>query len=367
VTRAPYYSGDGVTLYTGDAARVLSELPDASAHCVVTSPPYWGLRDYGTGSWVGGDPACAHSAGRGTDPAQTRRPGVGYPASAAHRGGNPRVCRRCGAFRSDAQHGLEATPRDYVDALRAVFAQLSRVLAADGTAWLNLGDCHSAGRPGRAAAVPEKNLLGMPWRVAFALQEDGWIIRNAVVWHKVNGMPEAVTDRLSRRYELLFLLVRQPHYHFDLDAIREPFAGPADDVRPAAAADGTAGVGKYADLAAFACRPPGAALRPTGRRHTAGHPHGRNPGDVWALPTRPLKAAHFAAFPVDLPLRCIAAGCPPGGVVLDPFSGASTTGLAARSLGRAFVGIDLNPAFHDIALDRLGLAHGHAGAERSAP
>jgi site-specific DNA-methyltransferase (cytosine-N4-specific) len=179
---------------------------------------------------------------------------------------------------------------------------------------------------------------------------DGWILRNAVVWHKPNAMPQSVRDRLSCRYETVFLLVRRSRYYFDLDAIREPVAGTTGR-----AAAGGRGAGKYGDVSAFRKAPPGPALRPTGARHESTHHEGRNPGDVWTMPTRPLRAAHFAAFPVDLPLRCIAAGCPPGGTVLDPFSGAATTGLAARRLGRSYVGIDLNPAFHDIALDRLGL------------
>jgi site-specific DNA-methyltransferase (cytosine-N4-specific) len=226
----------------------------------------------------------------------------------------------------------------------------------------------------RTRALPRKNLIGMPWRVAFALQADGWILRNAVIWHKPNAMPESVRDRLSNRYEMLFLLVQQQHYHFDLDPIREPLA------RPEALSEGiviggankgrhggrgatarrrgnsTYGHAKYTATDAFPTDPPGAALRPTGRQYTAAHVRGKNPGDVWSLTTRPLRAAHFAAFPVDIPLRCIAAGCPLGGTVLDPFSGAATTGLAALQLGRSYIGIDLKAAFHDIALDRLGLA-----------
>jgi site-specific DNA-methyltransferase (cytosine-N4-specific) len=398
MTRRPYYTGQHVTLYTGDALEVLAELPDASAHCVVTSPPYWGLRDYGTGTWTGGDPRCAHSVGRGTDLAQPMRPGVGYPASPAHRGGDPRTCRRCGALRQDRQYGLEPTPQDYVDALRGVFAQVRRVLVDTGTIWLNLGDSYSAQPPGnatdamrrsslsgksaaatlrdsvraadvdRSRMVPRKNLLGMPWRVALALQSDGFILRNAIVWHKPNAMPESVTDRLSARYEMLFLFVKQQRYWFDLDPIREPL------VRPEALGEGIviggakgrhAGIdatarrrghtvyGKYRDTTPFTRHRPGDAVRPNGRRHATTHPRGKNPGDVWRLPTRPLRAAHFAPFPVDIPLRCIAAGCPPEGVVLDPFSGAATTGVAARQLGRAFIGVDLNPRFHDIGIDRL--------------
>ena len=210
----------------------------------------------------------------------------------------------------------------------------------------------------------------MPWRVAFALQADGWILRNAVVWHKPNAMPESVRDRLSNRYEMLFLLTRQPRYHFNLDPIRTPLARPearGQGIMIGGTGKGTHAwrgstarrrghttYGKYTDTSPFTTAP-GQALRPTGRQHTAAQPTGRNPGDVWTLATRPLPEAHFAAYPVDIPLRCIAAGCPPGGLVLDPFSGAATTGLAALQLGRRYLGIDLNPAFHDIARRRLGL------------
>jgi site-specific DNA-methyltransferase (cytosine-N4-specific) len=394
----PYYAAQDVTLYAGDALEVLADMPDASVDCVVTSPPYWGLRDYGTGRWVGGDPRCAHSVGRGSNIPQSKQPGVAYPASAGHRGGDPARCRRCGAVREDRQYGLEPTPQDYVDTLRAVFTQVRRVLVDTGTIWLNLGDSYSAQPPGRTAdpmrtstlsgtstarvlrdsvraagvdrsgAMAQKNLLGMPWRVALALQADGLILRNGIVWHKPNAMPESVRDRLSARHETLFLFVKQQRYFFDLDAIREPLSRPealGEGIVIGGAKGRHAGIGatarrrghtiysKYTAHPAFARRAPGESTRPTGQRHSAAHPRGKNPGDVWSIPTRPLRAAHYAPFPIDIPLRCVAAGCPPGGVVLDPFSGAATTGVAAHQLGRAFIGIDLNPAFHDLGISRL--------------
>ena len=204
-----------------------------------------------------------------------------------------------------------------------------------------------------------KNLLGLPWRVALALQDDGWTIRNAIVWHKPNAMPESVRDRLNCRYELLFLLVKSRHYWFDLDPIRVPHATAA------------------ARRCAGSRRPPGSPVtgrRPGDRRplkygtHTReviaarrygdsrcgrAHPNGRNPGDVWSIPTRPYRGPHFAAFPPEVPARCIKAGCKPGGLVLDPFCGSGTTGLAALRLGRRFTGIDLSPAFAALAAERL--------------
>jgi site-specific DNA-methyltransferase (cytosine-N4-specific) len=213
--------------------------------------------------------------------------------------------------------------------------------------------------------------MGMPWRVAFALQSDGLILRNAIVWHKPNAMPESVRDRLSTRYEYLFFFTKQQRYWFDLDPIREPLARPEAlaerltiggpkgrhaGIGASARRRGHSVYGKYVAGSAFAGRVPGESTRPTGRRHAATHPRGKNPGDVWSVPTRPLRAAHFAPFPVDIPLRCIAAGCPPNGVVLDPFSGAATTGLAAKLLGRDFVGIDIRSAFHGIGITRMSSA-----------
>lgn len=437
----PYYRDDHVTLYAGDALDVLSGMPEKSVDCVVTSPPYWGLRDYSvtgaveevpagerarraadhtTGSqgkstsaqadltagaagvWVGGDPHCSHrvAVGRGASTAQSIRPNaVGSPMSAAHRGGSPQRCRRCGAHRHDRQYGLEATPEDYVNRLRSVFAEVRRVLTDTGTVWLNLGDSYSAQPPGRAEhamrastlsgqtaaaplresvrsagvdrsrVIPRKNMIGIPWRVALALQEDGWIVRNAIVWAKKNPMPESVRDRLSTTYEFVFLLVKQPRYFFNLDAIRVPLARPDALLREDLVIGG-ARKGKHGGIGATARRrgrsvygskyhqaPDRAkAARSNvgpGRPHNAAHPRGKNPGDVWHLATRPLPEAHFAAFPIDIPLRCIAAGCPEGGVVLDPFSGAGTSGLAAYQLGRRYVGIDTQPAFHDMGIRRL--------------
>jgi DNA invertase Pin-like site-specific DNA recombinase len=215
----------------------------------------------------------------------------------------------------------------------------------------------------RTPGMRAKNLLGMPWRVALALQEDGWILRNAIVWHKPNAMPESVRDRLNCRHELIFLLVKQAAYWFGLDPIRVPHATPRPAARHRPA------VRPATSTRRPPARPPGArhpgGTRPpkygthtrqviaarrygNGRRHAA-HPRGRNPGDVWSIPTRPYRGPHFAAFPIDIPLRAIAAGCPPGGMVLDPFCGTGTTGLAARQLGRRFTGIDLSPEFAALA------------------
>jgi DNA modification methylase len=297
-----------------------------SADCIVTSPPYWAKRDY----------------------------------------------------RVVGQYGHEPDPAGYVATLQATFREARRVLADDGTCWLNLGDSYSAGGSsptgrhtylgpnlaGRhAAGMGTKNLLGLPWRVALALQDDGWILRNAIIWHKPNAMPESVRDRMSCRYELIFLLVKSRHYWFDLDPIRIPHT----TGRASRQATHPRGTGRPPGRPARGRRPPdsrplkysadtrqviGAQRYGSGRCRSV-HPLGRNPGDVWAIPTRPYLGPHFAAFPIAVPTRCIQAGCKPGGLVLDPFCGTGTTGLAALSLGRRFIGIELSPAFAALAAERL--------------
>lgn len=298
-----YYTDDQVTLLLGDALEALRTLPDESIDCCVTSPPYFGLRDYGTAG----------------------------------------------------QYGLEATPTEYVETMRALFAEVHRVLAADGTCWINLGDCYYSGkgeptqpdlkntarRPGKRVldgpswGLPRKNLLGIPWRVAFALQDDGWILRNEIVWDKPNAMPESVADRFSTRHETVFLFTKAVRYWFDLDAVREPHVAPE----------------RHAGRQAFRSRNASLPRTATGAYVGVGD-RGRNPGDVWRIATRPYPEAHFAVFPPEIPARCIKAGCKPGGTVLDPFSGSGTTGEAARRLGRKYIGIDLNPAYHDLAVKR---------------
>ena len=307
----PYYRDDQVQLYRGDALNTASGLADASVDCIVTSPPYFGLRDYGT---------------------------IG-------------------------QYGLEDSPAEYVDTMRALFAELRRVLANDGTLWLNLGDSYSAGGQGgnrgghldggahldmvpkrtRASGIAPKNLLGIPWRVAFTLQDDGWILRNAIIWHKPNAMPESVRDRLSGRYEHVFLFSKSRRYWFDLDPIRDRITSP------------------HGTSVAQHTRASMAAVAAGGKAHgglaTDGHENGRNPGDVWTIATQPFPGAHFAVFPVALPQRCILAGCKPGGTVLDPFNGSGTTGLAAQRTGRKYIGIDINRDYLDLTMrERLSQA-----------
>lgn len=215
--------------------------------------------------------------------------------------------------------------------------------------------------------LPAKNLIGIPWRVAFALQDDGWILRNDIIWSKPNAMPESVTDRLSNRHEHLFMLTKSRRYWFDLDPIREPA------VTERASALNWARDSKEADVPGQSMRQhrsgrdayTGTNVRVTGERHRSQSEGGRNPGDVWTIPTQPFAEAHFATMPVVLAERCVQAGCKPAGVVLDPFSGSGTTGLAASRHGRRYVGIDLNRDYLDLSL-RTRLAQGSLTSEATA-
>lgn len=336
-----YYRDSSTDLYLGDALDIMSSLPNASVDCVVTSPPQWGLRDYGTAEWAGGNPRCSHTFG--TTPHQRRsvkKTGIGH-----HRTRAEKCCRRCGAIAHDKQYGIEETIDKYVDKIGEVSAEIARILAPEGTFWINLRDSYSYHNSGTGSTqkstrgespdvlVRHKSLMGIPWRVALRLQRDGWIIRNAIVWHKPNSIPDPAGDRFSSRYEMVFLLVKQSEHHVDTNRVLEPLA----EDRPARRKNRRGGNKPHTVQSPWHPRTPG-----------------KNPGDVWSMPTRPLPDAHCAPFPIDLPWRCITAGCPEDGRVLDPFSGAGTTGVAARQLGRRYRGIDLRADYHDIALRRLG-------------
>jgi DNA modification methylase len=316
-----------VRIMVGDCRRSLASLPPASVHCVVTSPPYFGLRDYGTATWDGGDPACEH-VGREKPRNDTTGSGEGNGRFATTRGEQPgksayvepvrEVCR-CGARRIDEQIGLERTPAEFVASLVDVFRSVWPVLRDDGTLWLNLGDSYA--RPaakggsgaggknekylgdnyGRARAdVPPdlkpKDLIGIPWRVAFALQADGWYLRSDNIWHKPNPMPESVTDRPTKSHEYMFLLAKSERYYYDGAAIAEP-AIYADSGRESVARGGFDGKGKD-----FTGREPFRAITET-----------RNKRTVWTVPTQPYTGAHFATFPPALIEPCILAGSPRGG------------------------------------------------------
>jgi DNA modification methylase len=319
-----------VTILKGDCRNVLATLPDESVHCVVTSPPYFGLRDYG------------------------------------HAG----------------QIGLEPTPERFVAEIVAVFGELRRVLRQDGTAWLNLGDSyaggggHSPNAPSSATSksgkygmalkeggikplgvVKTKDLIGIPWRVAFALQADGWYLRQDIIWSKPNPMPESVRDRCTKAHEYLFLLSKSERYHYDADAIAEAVADAsisrlAQDIENQRGSDRVPGktngrmkaVGRQGANA-------NSSLQMSRRGQFV--IERRNKRSVWEVTTQPFSEAHFATFPPALIEPCILAGCPKGGTVLDPFGGAGTTGLVADRLGRNAILIELNPEYAAMAERRI--------------
>ena len=307
----PYYSDALVTLYHGDALAVLGTLPDQSVDSCVTSPPYFGLRDYG-------------------------EPG---------------------------QYGLEPTPAEYVETMRRVFTEVHRVLSDNGTLWLNLGDKYAnasgsgaQGASGQRAdrtftadhikpcrALPSKNLIGIPWRVAFALQDEGWILRSDIIWGKRNLKPESVTDRPTTAHEYVFLFAKRPRYWYDADAISEEsdpdqvahnqrYAREYDTHTARAAATGQPGNVNNVGI------------------HSRPGKDRRNARTVWTISAQPFPEAHFAVMPPELAERCVLAGCKPGGTVLDPFSGSGTTGMVTQRHGRRYVGIDLNKDYLDLSL-----------------
>lgn len=296
----------------GDVREVLRSLEAESVACCVSSPPYWQLRDYGV----------------------------------------------------DGQIGLEETPTAFVAELVAVFREVRRVLRADGTLWLNLGDTYMGGRSGgitsvltsqrnhtaaraaweaastdkrhrEAPGLKPKDLVGIPWRVAFALQADGWWLRSDIVWHKPSAMPEAVRDRPTRAHEYLFLLSKSAKYSYDAAAIAEPFTSPRAARTKAAAARAFSRRRATATAARQAATELGDDDLPTTR----------NKRTVWTVPQEPVSDAHFATFPRGLVRPCILAGAPEGGLVLDPFAGRCTTGAVAIDLGRRFLGVEVNPEY----------------------
>ena len=352
----PAFSTPSVDVYQGDVLGVLRRMPDASVDCIVTSPPYWGLRDYGV----------------------------------------------------EGQIGMEESPEEYVGKLVVVFREARRVLVNHGTLWLNIGDSYGTGTKeprtlgkrgigGKTqlaqdamprAGGPAKQLMGIPWRLAFALQADEWWLRSEIIWHKPNPMPESVTDRPTKAHEQVFLLSKSARYFYDADAISEPLSENthmrmAQNVAAQLGSDRAHAGGKTNGRMKAVVRSPktteaGSGIKnnhsfidavslpvarsgnkertprpgPEGdtRHQMGGVPWeddglGRNARTVWTINTQGYPGAHFATFPEELPRRCIKAGCPAGGTVLDPFAGSGTTLAVARDLGRRGVGIELNPEY----------------------
>lgn len=323
------------TVLCGDVRERIGEIPDGSMQCVVTSPPYYGLRDYG----------------------------------------------------HDGQIGLEQTPREYVAEMVTVFREVRRVLADDGTLWLNIGDSYASGAGGAPGTTSQlmtggrrviteqafskgigdrahKNLLGIPWRVALALQDDGWYLRQDIIWSKPNPMPESVKDRCTKSHEYLFLLTKSPSYYFDAEAIAEPVAEStisrlAQNLEAQAGSDRVPGKTNGAMKAV----PPRFGGTKYGdddsemNRTKSGNEYmlteKRNRRSVWSVATQPYKGAHFAVFPPQLVEPCILAGSREGDTVFDPFTGSGTTLQVAQRLGRKGKGIELNPDYFGLIRERL--------------
>ena len=356
----------------GDCLEVLKTLPSDSLNCCITSPPYWGLRDYGTGEWIEGDPACSHK--RDSKHSELITTGHRNFDGAVGDGIYKDKCKRCGAERKDRQIGLELTPESYVQKMVDVFREVRRVLRADGTLWLNLGDSYSGSGKGPAGnlggderhleekhtkIIPEglkqKDLVGIPWRVALALQADGWYLRQDIIWHKPNPMPESVTDRCTKAHEYIFLMTKSANYHFDNEAIKE------DSVWDV---DGT-GTIKRAERQREGLKSNPTEMKNGIRIKYPNGKHGdgqqspktiygkRNKRSVWSVNVKPYKEAHFATFPKELIEPCVLAGCPKDGTILDPFGGSGTTAEVAIENGRNALLIELNPEYIELAKTRI--------------
>ena len=357
----------------GDAMQL--PLADKSVQCVVTSPPYWGLRDYGTATWVGGDHLrdgtnmieCDHKppASRKGDYPGSQRKQQTNSGSFGYR--EWQECGNCGATRIDSQIGLESTPEEYVAKIVAVFAEVWRVLRDDGTCWVNLGDSYAGhnlpgwrdGNEVKNGGVSNKNgvgyvpglkpkdLCGVPWRVAFALQAEGWYLRSDIIWSKPNPMPESVTDRPTKAHEYIFMLSKKERYFFDQDAVREPA------LQPFGLAQLT---GQHkADADGFTTNGHGNSTLGTNQGNA-----GRNIRTVWEIATQPYPEAHFATFPEEIAKRCILAGSKQGSMILDPFCGSGTVVQVAKDLGRIGIGVDVKLEYLKMARRRsaqLGFGH----------
>ena len=315
------------TIINGHSLEVLKSLPDNSIDCCETSPPYYALRDYGC----------------------------------------------------DGQIGLEETPEKYIERLCEVFSEVRRVLTPEGTLWLNIGDSYNGNKVGNTEVVKNKkvsesndfhkklwggakpkDLIGIPWMLAFALRSQGWYLRQDIIWQKPNPMPESVTDRCTKSHEYIFLLSKSQKYYFDYEAIQED-ATSSDKPRVFGANNqkGTLrnDIGRVYKPRTKNCQYDGQRPNSMHLAREAGmsdevYPV-RNKRDVWTVNTKPCKEAHFATYPFELIKPCILAGCPENGIVLDPFMGSGTTAIVARSLNRNYLGVELNPEYIKIAHKRL--------------
>lgn len=413
-----------VKIIKGDCRDLLRTLPDESVHCCISSPPYWGLRDYGTAQWNGGDAGCDHVKGKARQD-NGERTWDGGPIQSGPLYFTA-ICGKCGARRIDSQLGLERSLGEHVEVMTEVFREVRRVLRRDGTCWINYGDAYASSVNGRKAAdivdddrtfrdkpfstigngLKPKDLCGVPWRIAFALQADGWYLRQDIIWSKPNPMPESVRDRCTKAHEYIFLLSKSERYYYDADAIREEnserYQEPTTWER-------------HGQAKTAAERRDANGINANGANAARFNGLGRNKRSVWEIATAPFSSAHFATFPPALIEPCILAGCPKEccarcgapwvrevertamvidrsnrthdrgqtrssgtmikpptsktlgwlpscsctgtnstpGTVLDPFGGAGTTGLVADRLGRNAILIELNPQYAEMAERRI--------------
>ena len=316
-------------VFLGDSRKVLKTFPEAVVNTTVTSPPYYNLRDYGTATWVDGDENCSHLSDRSEYETNYEN-----SKQSSNKGTQNRdiikydICPQCGAKREDNQIGLERSLEEYIEQLCLVFDEVYRVTKDDGTFWLNIGDCYarggqinSDGRRGFSGAkglgyrekkvdgLTDKDLIGVPWRLAFELQKRGWILRSDIIWAKLNPMPESCTDRPTMSHEHIFLFAKNQRYYYDHESIMERTVG-------------------------------------------VEYPK-RNKRDVWNVKVASYPEAHCATFPMELITPCIKAGSPEGGLVLDPFMGSGTVAQAAKQLSRKYTGCELNPDYYKIINNRL--------------
>lgn len=366
----PYLQTPQITLYNFDCLEGLKQLPDNSIDCCATSPPYFGLRDYGTATWIGGNPDCDHVA----NPKATKT--FGNPEFNENRpsreatltpGYYADICPKCGAEKVDYQVGIEPTVNDYIAKLTDIFNEVYRVLKPTGTCWVNLGDSYGGSGKGRNGngkggfcgelqssnkgsregvslpikdvSVKPKSLCLVPQRFAIAAQESGWIIRNEVIWSKAAPMPTSKKDGMTVAHETIWFMTKNRKYFYDYEAVKQPSSG---IITPSKTTEIT--------------RKKEAANRIIlgGVESSTLHCSSefRNLWDVWHLSPDPVPDAHFATYPREIPTRAILAGCPPDGVVLDPFTGSGTTLMVAKDLGRKAIGFELNPSYCAIAAKR---------------
>ena len=367
----------------GDSLEILKKLPSESIDCVVTSPPYWNLRDYSTARWIEGDPNCDHvKNSKATKVFGNPEFNKGRPSREETKTADyyyKDVCEKCGAIKEDKQLGQEQTIQEYIDNLCNIFDEVKRVLKKRGTCWVNLGDTYSSisggmskGYYGKNPALgdvvkqpktelPDKCLCQIPSRFAIEMTNRGWTLRNEIVWQKSNQMPQSVKDRFTVDFEKVFFFVKNRNYHFnqileeatgydgrkDLD-----YHGGNKDIalgkhkrwrKYGEVKDGVAGTG---------LRVHKGFVNHSGYSNIE-NPFVRNKRCVWTIPTKSFKEAHFATYPEALIEPMIQAGCPEEGIVLDPFMGSGTTGLVAKKQNKYYIGIDLNPEYIKIAKKRI--------------